>query len=515
MLGHALTRLIIFIMEKAGPYAWWMFGAFFLSMVLLLIPGNIVIFIAQDYSMTAAPALGLLNAYYTAANLTQILYIAVAAIAIGLQLFFLVKTLLRGARYMIFAMILSAAYLGAMGWVLNHSEFFDYAPFALEAAEDIRQIEDDTLETAIIHISPREFSDIIIGPFVPLLPYASPVQRVNGIRPGEGSGWEAFNIPLDLGFERNTDREFNEHRSISDNLAHAQLYRVTFTSHMRLVYTIEPVSIEQYRSQRPLPTPSNQGFVDDTFFGTWYLEDDPSWRMVFHENGGGLRGHEGAQQFFSWGTVNDDILSIEAEIDIGRVSSEGWDFVIEDDRLWVRNRRGRNEERVYVRDWNDAAGISNAESPPLSSAEITHGQMIENSIENDTAQTLDAESLPLLSAEITHEEMFENLIGTWVLFESDMPEIYRFDTVTLNAPDSGFIGLSSDGEVEMGDNRQRIYWMINAYMDLVISFPDAPEHRLYYIGVDLNGDSVTLFYSTFERHVEGLAPYSAVYHRVR
>jgi len=131
---------------------------------------------------------------------------------------------------------------------------------------------------------------------------------------------------------------------------------------------------------------------------------------------------------------------------------------------------------------------------------------------NGATRTVIIESPPSPFAEMTREQMIDNLVGTWAVLESDMPEGHHFSSFTLNAPNIDM----GDGEFVTGVNRQRIYWLINAYGDLVIFFPDDLEQRInYYSIVDLSSNSATLSHNTFERHVEGLAPYRAVYTRVR
>jgi len=115
---------------------------------------------------------------------------------------------------------------------------------------------------------------------------------------------------------------------------------------------------------------------------------------------------------------------------------------------------------------------------------------------------------------MSHEEIADSLIGTWIVLESDMLDEYHFSSFTFNAP---IAHLGGDGEVVIGADRQRIDWMINAYRDLLISFPDA---LTYNIIEGLNGDSLTLFHNGFViEYVEGLAlhfeQHRAVYTRVR
>ena len=350
MNTHIASEIFEFITEKAGPYAWWMLGSFLLSIALFLAPSSIVVPILRNYSSPeVAPVLGILRAYLDATTLAQNLYRAVIIIAVVLQLFFFVKTVMRGARYIFWVLILVAIYFGSLFWILSFSNVFQIGNFIEMVTEDIRQIEEGELETAVIHISPRYRPVSIIGPLDPLVDYQSPVERWSGIRPSEGMGWEGFTFPLAMGFERNTNREFSDRRSVAENMQHAQLYRVTFTSNLRFVYAVEMVDAQYFLDRLPPPEPRDMGYADPAFFGTWYFEDDPSWTMIFHENGGAFRGVEGDMQFFSWGIVVDGILSTSTEIEFGRISTESWDYEIIDDRLFLRSRRAVARERNYVR----------------------------------------------------------------------------------------------------------------------------------------------------------------------
>lgn len=131
---------------------------------------------------------------------------------------------------------------------------------------------------------------------------------------------------------------------------------------------------------------------------------------------------------------------------------------------------------------------------------------------NSATRTVIIESPLSPFAEMSREQMIDTLIGTWTVLESDMPTGHHFSSFTLNAPNLGM----GDGEVTIDSNRQRISWLINAYGNLVIIFSDSLEQQINYYAVEnLNSDSVTLSHNTFERHVEGLASYRAIYTRVR
>jgi len=348
-----LQGLFEFILKKAGPYAWWMLGAIILSVALLLVPNAVIVPALRDYAAHSdIPATAILTAYGNAANTAlNLSYIAVA-IGVVLQLFFFIMTLVKSTRHAFASFIVLIVFLGSFAALVLVTGYLDYGNFVAHASEDIAQIEDNELETAIVHLSPREINTGIFGPMDIILNYESPILRVNAIRPAEGLGWEPLVIPLGLGFTPNAARAFSDSRSVADNMEHAQLYRVTFTTNLRLVYSIEEVSAEYFLAQRPLPDPREIGVLNSDFFGTWHYEDDPNWVVEFHENGGGLRDTNGDDMFFSWGILEFDgneILSLYIETGIGRVTSEDWNFVISGDHMWLQSRRAGARERNYIR----------------------------------------------------------------------------------------------------------------------------------------------------------------------
>jgi len=230
------------ILDLAGPYAYWMFGAFIASLGLFLLPSNVVVPILRGYSSPdIIPALSILQAYLRAASIAQTLYIIAIVVTVGVQLFFLVITVRRGVRYLIGAVPFVIIAFGIFGVILLHSGVLGLGGFIDQARADIRQIEEGRMQTATIHINsrPRDVSDGMNSPLDILVDYSSPLQTIRGIRPSEGLGWESFRVPLALQFESNTQRPYYENRSIEYNLEHAQLYSVTFTSNRRLVYAIE------------------------------------------------------------------------------------------------------------------------------------------------------------------------------------------------------------------------------------------------------------------------------------
>ena len=234
------------ILDLAGPYAYWMVGFFIFSVALFLVPSNIVVPIINNYSSPGVvPALSMLQAYYRAVNVAQILYGIFIAIAAGAQIFFLAKTIKQSTRFLVGAIPLFIAIFVLLAGILMLLNVQNYGKFLDQVSADIRQIENGSMETARIHISPRPQANIsnrMGSPLDAFIAYESPLQIIRGIRPGEGLGWEDFRVPLSLDFSRNTARPFDERRSIAHNLEHAQLYKITFTSGQRLVYAVERVA---------------------------------------------------------------------------------------------------------------------------------------------------------------------------------------------------------------------------------------------------------------------------------
>jgi len=119
-------------------------------------------------------------------------------------------------------------------------------------------------------------------------------------------------------------------------------------------------------------------------------------------------------------------------------------------------------------------------------------------------------------ARMSHEEIFDSLIGTWIVQESDMPGGHHFSSFTFDAYTDDIHMLRGHGEVVIGAERQRIFWMLNAYRDFLFSFLDDPEKPLMYNPIiDLNADSVTLFHNAAAEDVDVLTPHTAVYVRVQ
>jgi len=111
--------------------------------------------------------------------------------------------------------------------------------------------------------------------------------------------------------------------------------------------------------------------------------------------------------------------------------------------------------------------------------------------------------LPL--AGISHEQLRDMLIGTWVMQESEIPEGHFLSSFTLHAEGDNLFGY---GTYTTDTSEGRLSWLINVYMNLVVGFSDHPTMDFHYFGIaDLTADSITLTYSTWERHIEGLPPF--------
>ena len=110
------------------------------------------------------------------------------------------------------------------------------------------------------------------------------------------------------------------------------------------------------------------------------------------------------------------------------------------------------------------------------------------------------------------QRLREILVGTWTLIEGGMPEEFYFSSITFDILDTGGMG---DGEAETNQGTQRISWLINAYGDLVILFPD----KLGYLAVsEFSNDRMTIrnmaILDGFENFYGSSLSFTAVFSRV-
>ncbi|MCL2363310.1 MAG: hypothetical protein FWC71_01450 [Defluviitaleaceae bacterium] len=88
------------------------------------------------------------------------------------------------------------------------------------------------------------------------------------------------------------------------------------------------------------------GIVDPALASTWEWNDDPTWRYVFGEAGGGNRGFEGDVNHFIWGMVNGQ-LRIFA---LGATNvTDSWNVTITGNTLRLQNTRNASEVFYYTR----------------------------------------------------------------------------------------------------------------------------------------------------------------------
>ena len=88
------------------------------------------------------------------------------------------------------------------------------------------------------------------------------------------------------------------------------------------------------------------GVIDMELVGTWEWNDDPEWRYVFNDAGGGNRGYEGDTDSFRWGVVDGNQLRIFHTM--GGMS-DSWNFTITGDSLWLGSGQQAGVEFYYTR----------------------------------------------------------------------------------------------------------------------------------------------------------------------
>ena len=113
-------------------------------------------------------------------------------------------------------------------------------------------------------------------------------------------------------------------------------------------FTIGTNRVLNMRSQQDRSISINHtqvGIIDPALIGTWEWDDDPTWRYVFNENGGGNRGFEGETEAFTWGTVDGNQLRI---FHIGSLT-DSWNFTITGDSLWLGSGQQAGLEFNYTR----------------------------------------------------------------------------------------------------------------------------------------------------------------------
>jgi len=88
------------------------------------------------------------------------------------------------------------------------------------------------------------------------------------------------------------------------------------------------------------------GIVDELFVGTWTWNENPEWRYVLNETGGGNRGFEGNTDSFSWGIANGQLrIFILATTGV----SDSWYATITGDTLRLENAQDPSEVYYYTR----------------------------------------------------------------------------------------------------------------------------------------------------------------------
>lgn len=103
-----------------------------------------------------------------------------------------------------------------------------------ELSADIAQIAQNTTEQTVVWLSPNfylaQMTDLV---------RTKTVTRYGGIGADTGHTWQDFYLPHALAFSPTPDMLFDDKRSISWNEEHTPKYEIAYTSHFRLIVSIE------------------------------------------------------------------------------------------------------------------------------------------------------------------------------------------------------------------------------------------------------------------------------------
>lgn len=126
------------------------------------------------------------------------------------------------------------AFLGAL-MLLFGMGFDAHIPRTIqELGADIAQIEQNTLEHMTVWLSPNSYAAQVTD-----LVRAETVTRYAGIGADTGHTWQDFYVPHGLSFSPTPDMLFDEKRSISWNEEHTPQYKIAYTSHFRIMISME------------------------------------------------------------------------------------------------------------------------------------------------------------------------------------------------------------------------------------------------------------------------------------
>ncbi len=102
----------------------------------------------------------------------------------------------------------------------------------LQCSEDIVQVETGQLKTTVVWLSPK-IRAVSLPPYDKSMPKV--LTRYGGITADPRDEWERFYVPDSLNFALDTDRLFDEKKTIQWNLENAVQYEVTYTNNFHIV----------------------------------------------------------------------------------------------------------------------------------------------------------------------------------------------------------------------------------------------------------------------------------------
>lgn len=179
------------------------------------------------FSHHQSSALALLQGYRTQYILILVV-LSLGAVVTGIATIASIrlgKSFQDSVKLMLYAFLGSLVLLFGMG-------FGAHIPSTIQKlSADIAQITQNTTEKSMVWLSPNSYPTQLTD-----LVGAKTVTRYAGM--GTGDPIE-FYVPHALGFSPDTNTLFDERRSISWNEEHTPRYEITYTSHFRLVVSVQ------------------------------------------------------------------------------------------------------------------------------------------------------------------------------------------------------------------------------------------------------------------------------------
>lgn len=207
------------------------FIALFPALLLLLASIKALNPLVGEARSAKALLLGYRNWY-----ITMICAVVVGVLLVAIGIFIAVKKGMRTRQALRVMAVSLALFLVVGGLMLVKEE----VPALLSQAQaDLRQIEEDRLETVTVWLHPKSRAAGLPGPYTQGQP--EPTLRYGGIGEDTDGTWVYFYVPNALDFSLDQDALYREGKSIAWNQENARQYRVSYTEHFHLVVSIAPL----------------------------------------------------------------------------------------------------------------------------------------------------------------------------------------------------------------------------------------------------------------------------------